>query len=292
MRDPTEAQLLFPKVVNKRMGTEMGHLQARSTAPKLSLQKLCSLLLVAGCMGGCGSPVGFSLGTNNAASLTGNWQFTATDATGAAAFTSFAGFIDQTTAADLTAVFQVQPGTCYLGATTVPASGTVNGTTVSMSSFAINGQYVYITSSATATHNALTGTYQISGGCANGATGTISGTRYAPVTGTYTGSLGSPEKTASLTLTQGPLGNGSGYSPVTGSATVKGVSCFTTATLNDNSGYVIGSSAQLTFTAADGESLAVLGTIDTQAKFITIASATISGGACAGSLGSGSVTQS
>lgn len=251
-----------------------------------------ALLVAGGLLSGCGGTVGFPLGANVSTSVTGNWQFSATDTTGAPAFTSFAGFIDEPTSGALTAVFQVQPGTCYLGAPTLPSSGTVTGTAVSLSSFAVNGQYLYITSTANATYDQLTGSYQISGGCANGNTGTFSGTRYAPLKGTYTGTLGSASQAATFTLTQGALGNGSGYSPVTGSGTVTGVSCFTSATLNQSEGEVIGSAVQLNFTATDGEILSVVGTFDPQAKMITITSTTISGGSCAGSLGSGSLTQS
>ena len=259
--------------------------------------QLIAFLLCAGSLSGCGGTVGTSLGQNSSLVLTGNWQFTATDSSGAPAFSNFAGFINEPSNGaipdgNLTAVFQLQPGSCYLGATTVPASGTVSGTGVSLSSFSINGQYLYVTSTSNSTNDQLTGTYQISGGCANGTTGTITGTRYAPLSGTYSGALGSSNQTATLSLTQGLLGNGSGYSPVTGSATFAGFSCFTTGMLTANSGSVLGSSAQLTFTANDGETVTLTGTFDPTADAVMVTSGTISGGACSGSLGTGTLAKS
>lgn len=249
-------------------------------------------LFCTGLLSGCGGTVGTSLGQNSSISLTGNWQLVATATNGTPAFSNFAGFINQPLNGGLTAVFQVEPGTCYLGATTVPTSGTVTGTDVSLSSFSVNGQYIYITSTVNATNDQLTGTYQINGGCANGGTGTITGTRYAPLSGTYKGMLGSSSRTATLSLTQGALGNGSGYSPVTGSATFSGISCFTTATLGANDGTVLGSAAQLTFTATDGETVTLIGSINPVADSLSISSGTVSGGACSGPLGTGALAQS
>lgn len=266
------------------------------------LSRVTVALLCAALLSGCGGTVGTSLGRNSSLSLTGNWQLITTDTSGAPAFSSFAGFIDEATdgSGNLTAVFQVQPGTCYLGATTVPASGTTSvtaagatsTTAVSLSSFSVNGQYIYITATANSTNDQLTGTYQISGGCANGTTGTLTGTRYAPLSGMYSGALGSSNQTATLSLAQGALGNGSGYSPVTGSATFSGVRCFTTGTLTTNNGSAIGGAVQLTFTANDGETVAITGTFDPAADSITVTSGTISGGACSGSLGTGTLAQS
>ena len=270
------------------------------SAVRFGLPQCIVALLCSGLLSGCGGTIGSSLGQNSSLSLTGNWQLSIVDATGAAAFSNFAGFIDEATdgSGNLTAVFQVQPGTCYLGATTVPASGAANltgsgatsTTAVSLNSFGVNGQYFNITSTSNSTNDQLTGTYQISGGCANGETGTVTGTRYAPLSGTYSGTLAASNQ-VSLSLTQGALGNGSGYSPVTGSATFSGISCFTTGTLAANNGSVLGSSAQLTFTASDGETVAITGNFDPVADTIVVTSGAISGGSCSGTLGTGTLTQ-
>src|SRR6266702_1058067 len=137
--------------------------------------------------GGSGSSAGYIY-------LTGNWQFQATTPSGPVPFTALAGFIneqgDKPGVDDLTtAAFQAQPSTCYLGAPVIPLQGSTQGTALGLRSFSVNGQYVTInaTKDSTATH--LNGTYKVDGGCASGASGTLSGTKYAPLTGTYSGSL-------------------------------------------------------------------------------------------------------
>ena len=227
--------------------------------------------------------------------LTGNWVFTATSTAGPAPFTTLVGFINEQsenpgTYDIATAALQAQPATaCYVDAETVPLQGSIQGSAVSLSSFSVNGQYLNITGTKDATSSHLTGTYDVSKGCAKGAKGNIAATRLDPLTGDYSGAFGaaSPSATLQLTLTQDAQGTGDGRFFVAGSAAVSGISCFASATLSDTSGYVLGNTADLTFTTneAGGSTLNVHGTFDQAASVLTVQSVQVTGGGCSGSYG-------
>ncbi len=231
--------------------------------------------------------------------LTGNWQIETTNTTAPVPFTSLGGFIneqgDNPGVDDLTtAALLAKPGDCYLGAPTIPLQGATQGDHLGLHSFSVNGQFVTIsaTKDATATH--LTGTYTVSGGCANGAAGTISGTKYAPLTGTYAGPINgsSPAKTLQLTLSQYTTGTGDGVFLIGGSAVFNGFTCFTQGTMPSTSGSVSGSSATLTFNTNDmsGAQVVLTGTFDPAAKTLTLSSVQVTGGSCSGPVGGATLT--
>lgn len=226
-------------------------------------------------------------------SLTGNWVLQTTPNAGTTPFTSLAGFIDQETQTyaasnSITAALEAHPSTCYLGADLIPLTGALSGTSLGLYSFDVNGQYLKVSATSNSAGTALTGTYSVAGGCANGAAGTFSGTKYAVLKGTYAGSLTSDSaRTLQLTLAQNVLGTGSGYFFVSGSATFGGFSCFTSGTMASTEGSIIGDAVQLDFTTNDaaGSHLLLTGTIDQTATTLTVASGTVTGGSCSGSLG-------
>ena len=156
-----------------------------------------------------------------------------------------------------------------------------------MDSFPVNSQLLHISASEDATATQLIGTYQISGGCANGATGTLRGVKYQPLTGAYYGVIGnSPAApTATLNLSQAGLGDGRGYSDLTGTADFTNIPCFNNAEMTAPGSYVVGSFVELTLTASDGETVLMEGTFNQQATTITITGVEITGGGCSGSLG-------
>lgn len=259
-----------------------------------------------GSAGGSGSGSGGSGSGAGYVYLTGNWQFQTTTTTAPVPFTSLAGFIneqsDKPGVNDLTtAALQAQPSSCYLGAPVIPLGapvipmqGATQGTALGLRSFSVNGQYLTLnaTKDATATH--LNGTWVVNGGCANGAAGTISGTRYAPLNGTFSGAISGspPAKTLQLSLLQYDAGTGDGVFPVTGSATMTGFTCFTSGTLASTDGSVIGSSAVLTFSTNDmgGAKMVLTGSFDPTAKTLTLSSVQVNGGSCSGSYGGATLT--
>lgn len=225
--------------------------------------------------------------------LTGNWVFATTPTASPTPFTGLSGFIDEQdqdpgTNDVATAALQAQPSNCYLGADTIPLEGTVQGTALGLHSFSVNGQYVTINATKNSTATTLTGTYSVSGGCANGAAGTITGTRYAILNGTYTGSFtNSPAQGLQLAVSQNTQGTGSGNFFVSGTAAFTGISCFTTGTMAADNGSIIGNMVVLTYTTNDpsGAQVVLSGEINPTASTLTLSSAVVTGGSCAGALG-------
>ena len=278
----------------------------------------CTVVALAGIMllplAGCGGTVavGSGGGTTPAPApapvagylfLTGNWQFQVTPDTGTAVpFAAMAGFINEQgqnpgNLDQSTAVFQAQPAsTCYTGAgTDIPMTGNVQGTVAKYSSFSVNGQFfsLVMTRDTPGTH--LTGTYKDSGGCSGSVTGTVSGVRYASLTGTYTGAIGtaSPAPGVTLNVTQGGQGTGSGDTEVVGTGVFTGFTCFTKGTLDPTQSYVLGSTVNLTLNTNDPtKAQAVLnGTFDEAAQTITVNTMEVSSGSCSGSYGPASLAK-
>ena len=135
----------------------------------------------------------------------------------------------------------------------------------------------------------LTGSYKDSGGCIGGSNGTVTGTRYAPLTGTYAGSIGTstPAPTVSVTSTQGGQGTGSGTTQLTGNATFTGFTCFTKGSVSTPDSYVLGSQVVITLGTNDptGAQAILTGTFDSGATTITLTSVNVTGGSCSGNYG-------
>lgn len=239
--------------------------------------------------------------------LSGNWEIQATPATGTTApFTALGGYIyeqgNNPGVDDLTqAALQAQsPSSCYANASydtavTVPLTGSTQGADIRLASFAVNNQVLTIIGTKNSTATAFTGTYSVAGGCANGASGTVTGTEYDALTGTYTGSVtGNSGETMSLKLSQYSDGTGDGVFLVSGSATFTGFPCFTTGNLAAQNGGVAGSAVALTFTTNDakGAQAVLTGTINPSAETLTINSITVTGGSCPGSIGAATLQKS
>lgn len=233
--------------------------------------------------------------------LTGNWKFQVTTPSGTVPFTSLAGFINETSATSgssdsVTAALQAQSTTCFLGTTLIPLQGTVKQNQLSLYSFSVVGQFVSINATEDSTDTHLSGTYSIGGGCSDGASGALTGTRYAPLTGTYSGSVtgSNPAKMIHLNLSQQQQGLGDGTFSISGSATISGFSCFTKGTLLSTESSVLGSAVNLTLSTDDlnGAQIALSGTFDPAADTVSLNSIRITGGSCAGSAGGATLTRS
>lgn len=235
-------------------------------------------------------------GNGTSVGLTGNWvlQFTATS--GATELTQLSGFINQVGDSQDTATAALQ-GTlsdCFAGQSFLPWYGNISGTSVSLYSFVVDQESVTIASTSDSTQTHLTGTYTVHGPCADGATGNVSGTRYASLTGTYSGALASNAgQHLQLVLKQNAVATGDGTFFVTGSAALQGFTCFTTATIPANGGSVVGSGVllHLTTNEAGPSTLTLSGSFDPSADTITANSIQISGGQCPGDLGGATLTR-
>ena len=267
---------------------------------------LSGLLLL---LGGCTHP---SAGSGNSGAgtgsgsdvpdpylnMSGNWEIQATATKGSAPFTTLSGYVNElavnAVAHQTNVAFLVRSTGCLADTTTVPLSGNVQQPDIKLTSFEIEGQILTLAATKDEAATTLSGTYQVAGGCGDGESGTIMGLRYAPLTGTYKGTLANKtSQVLSLSLNQYADGTGTGTFLVTGSAAITGVPCFTSGTLGaTGAGYVSGSTAVLTFTTSDpgGAQLALTGTFDTGATTLTINSTQVTSGSCAGSYGKAILT--
>ena len=263
------------------------------------------------CLIGCGGTVAVPGGGGGGGTptpvpgylfLTGNWEFQVTPDTGSTApFTSMAGFINEQGQNPgnfdvSTAVFQVAPALgCYNNIPVIPMTGNVQGTNASYSSFSVDGQYFSLKMTRNTAGDQLTGTYKDSGGCVKGVTGTVSGTRFTPLTGNYAGAIGTnmPTPTVSLTTTQSGQGTGSGTIQVNGNATFTGFTCFTKGSISIPDSYVLGSAVTLTVNTNDPtKAQAVLtGTFDSGASTINLTSVDVTGGSCSGNYGAATLAK-
>jgi hypothetical protein len=228
-------------------------------------------------------------------SLTGNWVIAVTtNNTAPAPFSELRGYFDEATTGSaagypVKASLQlVTPSACYTGTLLVPMAGQVLGTALQLSSFTVNGQFFFITSTVDATSTTFSGTYQVQDGCAGtlASQGTVLGTRYANIEGTYAGTImgSTPSATFSLALKQNVQGNADGtFFFMNGTASITGLSCFTSGSLSSSPvSTVLGNTVTLFFTdPTTNAQVTVLGTFDTLAKTITVSSISITGGSCA-----------
>ena len=225
----------------------------------------------------------------------GNWVLQFTPTSGPTEFTQLSGFINDVGGSQLwaTGAFQGTLQDCFSGQTFTPWYGNINGTAMNLYSFLLTGEALTMTATSNADFSQFTGTYSLGGPCANGETGTVVGTHYANLTGTYSGSLSSNAgETVQLNLTQNKVATGDGTFFVTGSSKLQGFSCFTSGTIASYAGTVVGSAVQLQFTTNDSSSstLTLTGSIDPKADTFTVDSIQVSGGGCAGSLGGATLT--
>ncbi|WP_083350659.1 hypothetical protein [Terriglobus roseus] len=272
----------------------------------LALSAACALGLT-GCVkngggsGGSGSTGGSGGSGTTPADyiyLSHNWSLTATPTKGGSTTPyTVSGVIDEQPGSNashyVTSVLQIG-SPCYDGANIVPADGSVNGARIQTSSFDVAGQVMSLDAQKDSTATHLTGVYTISGGCANGEAGTISGQAYAALSGTYVGSVaGQPGETITLNVNQELLGTGVGTFVVSGTARFSGISCFTQGTLGVTNAYVRGGAVVLQFATNEpqGSQVSLNGTIDAAAKTFNVTSGAVTGGACAASLGNIALTK-
>lgn len=223
------------------------------------------------------------------ASIDGNWVFTMTTTSGTAPFSTLGGYINDESGGTVTGAFQAdtsQGSSCYLGAETIPLEGTRTGSQVGLYSFSVNGQYLSMDGTENSSGTELTGTFKIMGGCAKDVSGTFTATHYKVLNGTYSGTFGGNSNySAQITLDQNTLGTGSGTFFVSGSAVFQGISCFSSGTMSQTQGSIIGDTVALQFTTSPaGSTVTMSGSIDPLAKTLTVTSSSITGN-CAEDLG-------
>jgi len=207
---------------------------------------LTATVLLCGCGGVPGSTPAVSTSTSSgtappppatppAPNVAGNWQFSAVSAAPGTPSFSFGGSISQTDSAATTAL-HVDGSKCFNRLTTLGLTGTVAADTTSLTSTAIEGQVVTFTgtfasNAGNATFNIATfiGTYSITGGCASGDHGTITGLSIPYIANLLSGTFtNSAQQTFSVT---GDIAQSAGPSSV-GSSEISGTVAFDTPCLD------------------------------------------------------------
>lgn len=227
---------------------------------------------------------------------TGNWQIALTAYAGGEIFPTLSGYIkddegDTDSPSPFTTAEMTSYGSsgCFIGRNSIFFYGNVDGAQLPIYSDSVNGQVLALAATLDSSSSTMTGAYLVNGGCAAGASGSISGFRVSTVSGTFSGeTIGtSTRNTVQLVLQQNQYGNGNGYFEMSGSLLLTGISCFGTGTLMTSSSLITGTAIQLTASTSDpsGAQLIMLGSVDAAADTITISSIQVTSGACAGSYG-------
>ena len=142
----------------------------------VSIFRLPALVLLCGCggyKGGGGYQGSTSPPPSSGPNVAGNWQFSTTSTAGMPPAT-IAGGINQT-GTSVSGAVHVEGSKCFDRLTTIGLTGTLTGSDISLTSTSVDGQVLTLTGSISGIGYAFTGTYTISGGCANGDHGTVTG---------------------------------------------------------------------------------------------------------------------
>lgn len=247
------------------------------------------VFLLSGCAknGSPGSGSPSPSGPGNSADVpdsTGNWVIQATAKSGTVPFSQLSGYINEQRvgATDPTTgtFLPGSPSSCYAATENIPMQGVVQALRLHLVSFGLDQQVLDISAAKDSTSTHFTGTYSVTGGCADGAAGTVTATRYNALTGTYKGSVtgSSPAQTIALTLSQFSSGTGDARFLLTGSAAVTNVSCFTGGALTTPNGIVVGSHVQMHLVQTQGAAMDITGDFDPGATTITVSNVSFAGG--------------
>jgi hypothetical protein len=182
-------------------------------------------LLLSSCGGGSSSSnASDNLITN------GNWSIAASSKTSGLKLDIGGSLVQSGTS--VTGIVHITNSACfnYLS-DDVQLSGSFVDNTLTLTSTAIRNQIVTITT--TGTGNDMSGTYSITGGCADGDYGTLTAVYAPPITGTWTSTYTDTGATvtAVATLTQAPTADAHGRFPLTGTFVFAGSPCSTGGTI-------------------------------------------------------------
>jgi hypothetical protein len=172
----------------------------------------------------------------------------------------------------------------------IPVSGTISSSgNLMLSSGSVSVQSQALTLSGVWSNGDLTsGTYKITGGCASGDRGTITGFPVPGFNGTYKGVFSSAsgvQIATAITVTQtGPTSDGS--FGLSGSVKFSGSPCFASGPIATS--LIVGNFVQVQITTGNGLVL-FQGTVDPTGKTIT-GQYSITGGSCAEDYGAGTLS--
>jgi hypothetical protein len=220
--------------------------------------------------------------------MASNWQFNTTSNVPGAPSLTIAGSLNPAGGAVGGAV-HIEGSNCFDRLTTVGLAGSLTGAELSLTSTPVAGQVMTFTgslgdSAVNGTGSAFTGTYTISGGCANGDKGTVTGIKIQflakLMSGTFTTSAGdtfdvsADEAQSSTPSAEGSFG-------IQGTITFR-TSCFSSGTLTPGTfpsgSFIMGTLVALEIETGNGK-VNFLGTLDRDKGEIS-GNYTASGGTC------------
>jgi hypothetical protein len=258
-------------------------------SPCKRLAVLCILILASGC-GSTPAPTSTSTAAPTYPAITGNWSISAASQISLQTYL-MGGYITNTNGS-VSGTIHVLNSPCYSITEDVPITGTVSTSgTVTATSPAVANQVITIGGTITSTVFTA-GTYAITGGCATGDHGSVSGYSVASYSHAYIGSFISTPTHINIVPTIIATQNGpdsDGFYHVTGTASFSGSPCFTSGTLAASA--IAGPYMSITITTNNGTVTFAGYATDSTGKTIT-GTYSIAGGTCSGDYGTGSVSDS
>jgi hypothetical protein len=248
---------------------------------------LAALVLLCGCGGmGYKGATGGAGGVNSpppspGPSIVGNWQFSTRSAVSGISPMTIAGSISQS-GDSVSGAVHVEGSACFDRLTTVGLTGTLTGGNISLTSTSVAGQVTTFTGSFSG--GTLTGIYTITGGCADGDHGNVTGSEIPYIAnilnGTFTTSGGETFSVAG-DVAQNASADPEGSFAVSGKVTFN-TSCFSSGTITPGAfpsgSFIIGTNVAFAIQTANG-TVAFLGTLDRDKGEIS-GDYTVSGGTC------------
>lgn len=213
-----------------------------------------------------------------------NWQLNATSTNHAGPSTANISGTIIPTGSVVTAALHVEGWTCFDQQTTVAMTGTLTDGNISMTSPAVSGQVITLAGTITKKSNfpdVLNGTYTVSGGCADGDQGNVTGFSVHSITGNWAGNLttaGGGNIHWNAELAQGSA-DSEGSFGLSGAITFD--SCFGAGTITSgtfpSASFILGQSVNLEIKTSNG-TITFLGTAEDGG--LIRGSYTASGGSC------------
>lgn len=250
--------------------------------PSIRFLLIAIATLLSGCGGAPQSPLLFSAATPaQPPNIAGNWQFFASSS--ATPLFGIAGSFTQAgTSNTFTGALHVNGSSCFDPLTILSATANLNTGSNSIVITGVNNQTIMLTGNLTDT--AFVGTYKVSGGCASGDQGNVTGNNipFLPneLNGVFTNSAHRSFKVAA-SVAQSAAASSAGTFAIEGTAKFD-TPCFASGTvvpgMLPSGSYISGISVELEFSTTNG-SLVFLGVVSANRTEIT-GTYTISGGTC------------
>jgi hypothetical protein len=257
--------------------------------------------LLSAFVSGCGGSATTTSSPIAYPNFAGNWNIFVVPSNPQVGSISFGGSITNSSGS-ASGMLHAQGSACYPISQDVPVSGSLTPLgNVTLTSTAVAGQTLTITALSNSVYVPATnpqvmfGNFTISGGCADGESGTVNGLVAPSLNGVYAGTFQTVTGStfgASISLLQGGP-NVDGQYSVSGSVVFTGSPCFSTGAIASST--IFGDYSDVTINTNDGGTMEFRGITFspiTTPMSILVEYYRITGGACDGQTGGGQITAS